>query len=275
MGYLAKGKDFTDEQIATLLALATSGAATAALDNLSAVAINTALLPGTDNSIALGSSSKQWSDLFLGSGALLNFNNGNVVVTHSSGVLTVSTGDLRITTAGSDTASAVTVGGSQTLTNKTLSAPTLSGAMLLLENAQFQLDTALSADGTYCGITEVVTAGATIAFGDVVYLKAADSQWYLTDADADATAGAVRIAIAVSSGADNGSMTIMTYGKIRADAKFPDLTIGGPMYLDATTPGAIVAAQPSGTDDVIRIVGHGNTTNELFFNPSNDYITHT
>lgn len=41
-----------------------SSGANGALSNLSAVAINTALLPGTTNSIALGSSSEYWSNLF-------------------------------------------------------------------------------------------------------------------------------------------------------------------------------------------------------------------
>lgn len=42
----------------------TSGNANTALSNLASVAINTALLPGTDNSIDLGSSSKRWVNLF-------------------------------------------------------------------------------------------------------------------------------------------------------------------------------------------------------------------
>ncbi len=150
----------------------------------------------------------------------------------------------------------------------------ITGNIRQAENYSYVLDDALSADGTYSGITEVVTAGETVAFGDIVYLKAADSQWYLTDADADATAGAVRVAIAVTTGADNGSMTILTYGKIRADANFPDLTVGAPAYISITA-GDVQVAQPSGTDDVIRIMGYGNTANELFFNPSNDYLTHT
>lgn len=155
-----------------------------------------------------------------------------------------------------------------------LSGGTLTGNITFGENTELVLDAALSADGKYCGITEVVTAGETIAFGDVVYLKAADSQWYLADADADATAGAVRIAIAVGSGTDNNPLRIMTYGKIRADAKFPTLTVGAPVYL-STTAGAVQVAQPSGTDDVIRILGHANTADEMLWNPSNDYMTHT
>lgn len=149
----------------------------------------------------------------------------------------------------------------------------LTGVMTFLENSELRLDPALSADGKFCGITEVVTAGETIAFGELVYLKAADSQWYLADADADATSGAVKLAIAVTSGTDNNPMTVLHYGKIRADAKFPALTVGAPAYV-STTPGAVQVAQPSGTDDVIRIAGHALTADELFFNPSNDYITH-
>ena len=45
-------------------------------------------------------------------------------------MLTVSTGDLRVTTAGTNAASAVTVGGTQTLTNKTLTSPTLTTPVL-------------------------------------------------------------------------------------------------------------------------------------------------
>lgn len=165
----------------TLSASGGSGATTA-LDNLASVAINTSLIPGTSDGAALGSTTKMWSDLFLASGGVINFNNGdvtlthsanllafagatsgytfddeimpsindgaalgtpttswadlflasgavisfannNVVLTHSSGILTVSTGDLRVTTAGTNTASVVTVGGTQTLTNKTLTDP--------------------------------------------------------------------------------------------------------------------------------------------------------
>jgi hypothetical protein len=52
-----------------------AGNANTALSNLSGVAINTALLPGTTASIALGSASKQWTDLYFGtvSGSYAHF----------------------------------------------------------------------------------------------------------------------------------------------------------------------------------------------------------
>ncbi|MBP6912351.1 MAG: hypothetical protein KBB86_00260, partial [Candidatus Pacebacteria bacterium] len=66
------------------------GGATTALDNLAGVAINTSLISDTDNTDALGSATIGWSDLFLGNGAVINFNNGNFTATHSSGALTFS-----------------------------------------------------------------------------------------------------------------------------------------------------------------------------------------
>ena len=43
------------------------------------------LSPNTSDGIALGTGSKMWSDLFLASDAVINFNNGNVTITHTNG----------------------------------------------------------------------------------------------------------------------------------------------------------------------------------------------
>jgi len=50
--------------------------------------------PTTSDGIALGTTSKMWSDLFLASGAVINFNNGDVTATHSSNTLTIAGGTL-------------------------------------------------------------------------------------------------------------------------------------------------------------------------------------
>lgn len=49
-----------------------------------------AISPVTTDTLALGTSSLMWSDLFLASGAVVNFNNGNVTVTHTAGSLIIS-----------------------------------------------------------------------------------------------------------------------------------------------------------------------------------------
>ena len=228
----------------------------------------------SNDSGSLGASGTAFSDLFLASGAVIDFAAGNSVITHSSAVLTVSTGDLRVTTAGTNSASAVTVGGTQTLTSKTLTSPaittaTFSGTQVLAENASIALDPAGSADGKYTGITIAGTAGATLAFGDLCYLKAADSQWYLTDADAAATAD-VMIGMCVLAANDNDPTVLLLMGQIRADAKFPAMTIGNPMYMGDDTAGTIETAIPAGADNVIRRVGYALTADELYFNPSMD-----
>ncbi len=160
------------------------------------------------------------------------------------------------------------------LTFADVGAGVIAGNITLGESAgQIVLDPALSADGTWSGIMEAGTAGATLAFGDLVYFSVTDSRWELVDADADATAGAVMIGMCVLAAAGDGSATnILRWGKIRADANFPTLTIGAPVYA-STNPGDIQLTQPNGTDDVIRIVGYGATADVLFFQPSNDYMT--
>lgn len=67
------------------------------LSNLTGpTAINTGLILGTDDGGALGSASKKWSDLFLASGGAVDFNNGDVTVTHSSNKITVAGGTLAV-----------------------------------------------------------------------------------------------------------------------------------------------------------------------------------
>lgn len=84
-----------------------------------------ALSPMANDGNALGTVSLAWSDLFGASGFVLNLAN-DWVATHTSGILTVGTGDLRVSNNFTNAASVVTVGGAQTLTNKTLTSPTLT-----------------------------------------------------------------------------------------------------------------------------------------------------
>lgn len=193
----------------------------------------------------------------------------------------------------------VTLDATQTLTNKTLTSPTLttpalgtpaSGvgtnltgipvsalvAAVMAENAYIGLPgLALTADGKFAGLTIEGTAGATLAFGDLVYLAAADSRWELADADAASTSGDVILGFCVLAAANDGDATrILLFGTIRADAAFPALTIGAPVYV-STTAGDIQTAQPSGTDDVIRRVGFALTADAIHVSISQDYATHT
>lgn len=57
------------------------------------VLIGAALYPAISDGLALGTSSLGFSDLFLASGGVINFNNGDVSLTHSADLLTLSGGN--------------------------------------------------------------------------------------------------------------------------------------------------------------------------------------
>lgn len=159
----------------------------------------------------------------------------------------------------------------------TFTTVTINTGITLAENASVALDPAGSADGKYTGITVTGTAGYTQAFGDLVYKDPTDSRWEAVDANAASGAdGDARgvIGMVVVAGTDGNACTILLNGIIRADAKFPSFTINNPIYASETA-GAVTQTQPTTTDVVIRVVGFALTADEMYFNPSPDYITHT
>jgi len=140
-------KTLTSPQITTSL---TTGSTTFALINTTATTVNFA---GAATTVNMGAASMS---LNLGSGSVVNIASSNWVATHTSGILTVGTGDLRITTAGTNTASVVTVGGTQTLTSKSLTSPTITTYPTAAGATWTDLGSVTTADingGTIDGVT--------------------------------------------------------------------------------------------------------------------------
>jgi hypothetical protein len=140
-----------------------AGAETLTNKTLTSPNITTGIFPTTDDGAPLGSTTKNWSDLFLASGAVINYANDNASITHSSGVITVDTGDLRVTTAGTNSASAVTVGGTQTLTNKTLTAPVATAAVITPAVTTISGDGAITIASGIVRLTKGSAAAITLA----------------------------------------------------------------------------------------------------------------
>jgi len=162
--------------------------------------------------------------------------------------------------------------------NLPLAGGTMTGEITLGENAAIVHDNALSADGKYTGEIINGTAGATLAFGDLVYLDPTDSRWELADANVITAAdGDCRgiLAICVLAAANDGSATkLLLRGMVRADAVFPTFTVNAQVYVSETA-GDVTETQPTTADVAIRVVGFGFDGNTLYFCPSNDYITHS
>lgn len=95
-----------------------------------------ALLPVTNDGLALGSGSLMWADLFLASGGTINFNNGDVTLTHSANLLTLAGGDLSIGTGGVFTAGTIELGAASdtTLSRASAGIAAVEGIQLLKAN---------------------------------------------------------------------------------------------------------------------------------------------
>lgn len=251
-----------------------TGVSTASAWVLTSPTITTKISPTTDDGAPLGDTTHNFSDLFLASGALINFANSNVVLTQSSGILTMGTGELRITSAnvGTNGDSVPTLSSTSTLTNKTLTAPTLGGATSLADGATLKLIVP-TVDGTATGpVTSAFVSGYTSsAVGDLVILDSS-GKWQKTDANtASIYAGMLGVALAVA--ATDAALLVALPGSFVYATAFPTMTIGATMYMSETA-GAITATQPVTTDAAIRVIGFAVHADKIYFNPSGDWITH-
>lgn len=128
----------------------------------------TALSPGADGGNSLGTTALGWQNLFSNTGFVWNIENGNWVATHTSGILTVGTGDLRVTTPGTNAASVATLNATQTFQSKTLGTSTAVTASISWGDGVKQT---FNPDGTNAGINVGSQAGdpSGPANGDIWY----------------------------------------------------------------------------------------------------------
>ena len=105
--------------------------------------VQNALSPVTSDGVALGTGSLMWSDLFLASASVINFNNGDVTITHAANTLTIA-------------------GGNLTMADDTV--------INLGEAGKIDFGDEEPADDAATGIVFSFIAGATLAIGDVVYM---------------------------------------------------------------------------------------------------------
>lgn len=82
------------------------------------------IYPLTTDAMSLGTSTQNWSDLFLDLGAVINFDGGDVTITHSANALDIDGGVVDFGSMPTvATVSMLTISSADTLSNKTLTAP--------------------------------------------------------------------------------------------------------------------------------------------------------
>lgn len=152
--------------------------------------------------------------------------------------------------------------GTQTVTNMTLAT---NGQILLTVPT-------VNSQSTGPTINAFNVGYATSSIGDLVYLDV-NSAWQKTDANTTALYnGLLGVSLAVATSAS--ALLVALPGSIIFCNAFPTFTIGSPIYMSETA-GVVTQTQPTTTDAAIRVIGWGIHANKMYFNPSQDYITHT
>ena len=123
----------------------------------------------------------------------------------------------------------------------------------------------LTADGQWYGEALAIGGIGSPTAENVYYLNSGGS-WTLTDADAAASSKGLLAIATTGAGFDRG-MVIRGFFKNTSWS----FTVGATLYL-STTAGAITQTAPSGTGDIVRVVGYAIAADEIFFNPSPDWI---
>jgi len=142
--------------------------------------------------------------------------------------------------------------------------PELGGNMELNEH-NLDVSSALSSDHTYSGDIDYITAGESVVFGDVLYHKWADHEYYKAKADAAATAEAE--VIALESKGDGQSCKVLRRGYIRDDSwNFSSCKV----FLDTATAGLATNTVPSTSGHQVKAVGRAFHADKIYFNVSVD-----
>ena len=133
---------------------------------------------------------------------------------------------------------------------------------------ELRIDAIPDTDHTANGLTtNSINAGVTTAIGELLYL-ASDGEWALADADAEATAsGSLAISLAV--GSDGSPLLVALAGSFVRDDTYA-WTVGADLYV-STTAGGLTETAPSGTGDIVRIVGQAVSADVVYFNPDSAY----
>lgn len=136
---------------------------------------------------------------------------------------------------------------------------------------QWNVDPTPDSDTSYSGISANLTANENQAFGDVCFMNSS-GKMQLADADAIATASAIGMCLGTVLA--NGTVAYLLLGIARNDAW--NWNPGSFVYLSTTgtTGNTITQTAPSGTDDVIQILGIALTADNIFFNPEITQIEH-
>lgn len=123
---------------------------------------------------------------------------------------------------------------------------------------------------------DVVYFGATTSMtqGDLYYFNSSGN-WAQADANAVASSGSVLLAIALGTASDTDGMLLRGTFTMEATAIDGTEATGDELYVGTTAGHVTSDVSAYTTGDVVRVVGYclDGTNGQIWFNPSNDFIT--
>lgn len=125
------------------------------------------------------------------------------------------------------------------------------------------------ADHIGTGLKTHHVAGETIVLYNVCKRKSDAKIW---KAKADAIANASAFCLALEGASAEADCDVLLTGIARDDSW--SWTVGGLIYLDASTYGAMTQTAPSGANNVIQILGIALSATRIFFNPQLVQVEH-
>lgn len=148
--------------------------------------------------------------------------------------------------------------------------PQLGGDLEYNEKNQV-FNTTLTSDDTASGDIITVTYGESVTFGQLVYPDATANEWKKAlGTNAAVTHPAMGIALEAKGDGESGKMLLR--GTIRDATYFGSVAMGDILYLSDATAGSYVTTAPSGSGDIVQIVGFAIAANYIYFNPDYTYV---
>ena len=140
----------------------------------------------------------------------------------------------------------------------------------VIDEAKFKVGETSTTAGDGNGI--IIKEGNSTTTAGKIYYYTSVGEWTLTDADAEASATGL---LGVALGDNSGTKGMLLQGCVTL-ATDPGTT-GDILYLQTDSSGDTgdaTSTAPSGTNDIVRIIGYCLNNAKIYFNPSNDFIKH-